>query len=501
MNTIIISNKKPIVIGRQGENNVTTIRFAIDTLFPYITGATYGLVHQRHGDVAPHPVSTMAIGGYINWVVSSAELANAGSGVAQLTAYKDDAVAKSIIFTTITLNSMGMMAAPDPAQLYLDTVVKAGQEAVNAANEAKEALEDIGETVETALTEAKESGDFDGNRIYGGPLVTINRETVGGVEKVYVARGGLPDAKVGDYIIGHMSVGNTMYMFQVSHADNNYLDGLASSLFQITGPRGDDGYSPTVATTTIIGGHRVTITDADGDHTFDVMDGEDAPEVFWAVYNSTGIAELQTAYNAGKVCLCKYQGNIYVLSARSVNDFYFTCIPGNGTRLYRVSRMATSGWAGPFIRDLGTYSKPSGGIPESDLAADVKTSLGKAKTALQAVPSTYRTAAAQDAIDAGKADKITEVTISTAGAVTQALDAGKIYHFAGALSALTLTLNSPASGQIAQYHFDFSAGSTPPTLTLPQMVTMPDGFSVETNKRYEVDILNGYGAVISWTLS
>ena len=50
----------------------------------------------------------------------------------------------------------------------------------------------------------------------------------------------------------------------------------------------------------------------------------------------------------------------------------------------------------------GTYSKPSGGIPASDLASAVQTSLGKADTALQSVPSTYRTAAAQDTIDSGK---------------------------------------------------------------------------------------------------
>jgi hypothetical protein len=53
----------------------------------------------------------------------------------------------------------------------------------------------------------------------------------------------------------------------------------------------------------------------------------------------------------------------------------------------------------------GTYSKPSGGIPKSDLASAVQTSLGKADTSLQEVPSTYRTAEAQDTIDAGKIDK------------------------------------------------------------------------------------------------
>lgn len=40
------------------------------------------------------------------------------------------------------------------------------------------------------------------------------------------------------------------------------------------GSPGADGFSPTVSVTDITGGHRVTITDKDGDKTFDVMDGE-----------------------------------------------------------------------------------------------------------------------------------------------------------------------------------------------------------------------------------
>lgn len=41
------------------------------------------------------------------------------------------------------------------------------------------------------------------------------------------------------------------------------------------GSDGKDGVSPTVTVTAITGGHRVTITDATGTKTFDVMDGED----------------------------------------------------------------------------------------------------------------------------------------------------------------------------------------------------------------------------------
>ena len=40
------------------------------------------------------------------------------------------------------------------------------------------------------------------------------------------------------------------------------------------GDPGQDGISPTVTVTDITGGHRVTITDATGTHSFDVIDGE-----------------------------------------------------------------------------------------------------------------------------------------------------------------------------------------------------------------------------------
>ncbi len=101
------------------------------------------------------------------------------------------------------------------------------------------------------------------------------------------------------------------------------------------------------------------------------------------------------------------------------------------------------------------------------------------------------------AADLGLASAVTEVTNSSAGAVSVALDPETIYHFTGALTSLTLTLTAPTSG-LAHYHFDFDSGSTAATLTLPQTVTMPSGFTVEASKHYEIDILNGYGAVMAW---
>lgn len=68
-----------------------------------------------------------------------------------------------------------------------------------------------------------------------------------------------------------------------------------------------------------------------------------------------------------------------------------------------VTETTVSGWG--FTKNTGTYSKPSGGIPKSDLASAVQTSLNKADTALQ----TH-----QDI--SGKQDKITDLETIRAGA-------------------------------------------------------------------------------------
>lgn len=44
------------------------------------------------------------------------------------------------------------------------------------------------------------------------------------------------------------------------------------------GEDGDDGYSPTVSIVAITGGHKVVITDENGDHEFNVMDGTDGAD-------------------------------------------------------------------------------------------------------------------------------------------------------------------------------------------------------------------------------
>lgn len=176
-------------------------------------------------------------------------------------------------------------------------------------------------------------------------------------------------------------------------------------------------------------------------------------------------------------------------------------IPAAGTATPKALGTAAVGTSLKYAREDHVHAKPtiptaaSSGTPAMDGTASRGSSANFAR-ADHVHPTDTSRAAASDL--ANKADKITEVTNSSAGAVSVALDPEKIYHFTGALTSITPTLTSPSSGQLAHYHFDFNSGSTAPTLTLPQTVTMPSGFTVEASKHYEIDILNNYGAVMAW---
>ena len=67
------------------------------------------------------------------------------------------------------------------------------------------------------------------------------------------------------------------------------------------GTPGDDGVSPTVTVTDITGGHRVTITDAEGDHTFDVMDGQDGSAADIIDDNSTAADKVWSAQKSNSL--------------------------------------------------------------------------------------------------------------------------------------------------------------------------------------------------------
>lgn len=216
-------------------------------------------------------------------------------------------------------------------------------------------------------------------------------------------------------------------------------------------------------------------------------------------YGSSTWNDFITAYQAKKVVYCRASSNANPATGAQTRLAFMAYVNSadNPTNVeFQYYRSLTSHSASQQGDQVYVYKLESNGT-WSVTVREASTKI----VAGTGLSSSYSSGTLTLTNTGGGSSGVTEETVSTSGAVSQALDAGKIYHFTGALTALTVTLNAVATGQIAQYHFDFTTGSTVPTLTVPNTVTMPDGFAVEANKRYEIDILNGYGAVMSWAIS
>lgn len=87
-----------------------------------------------------------------------------------------------------------------------------------------------------------------------------------------------------------------------------------------------------------------------------------------------------------------------------------------------------------------------------------------------------------------------EVVSKTASDTSVTLLTDTFYVFP-TMATLSVTVTSTG-----MYTFRFTSGSTATTLTVTG-ATMPDSFTVEANKVYEVNIYQGYGVVSSWTAS
>ena len=171
------------------------------------------------------------------------------------------------------------------------------------------------------------------------------------------------------------------------------------------GRDGDDGFSPTVGVTDIDGGHRVTVTDASGDKTFDVMNG--VSNVLLVTVSGT-----TASHTAAEIKAAKANGDIVVLDyVYTFTDFtessnyieFHKMVQTSGTLADRIVRIAGNKVtayavtvpAGALdVKTLtftgaatGTYNGssaltidiPSGGLSDEELANAVESALTEAK--------------------------------------------------------------------------------------------------------------------------
>lgn len=188
-----------IQIGYVGENNHIQVQIDCAEVFEKYPEAIVSMaVSNPLGQIYPSIIEKE--GDDVLWTVTSSDVSCEGDGNIQLTFINGEEIIKTATGKTRIKNSIvGNGPAPDP---IIDFVTRADT-----------VLARIPNAIDSALEEAKESGEFDG-------------------PPGYTPQKGI-----------------------------DYMDG-------------QDGVSPIVTITNIAGGHRVVITDTEGPHSFDVMDGQ-----------------------------------------------------------------------------------------------------------------------------------------------------------------------------------------------------------------------------------
>lgn len=183
-----------------------------------------------------------------------------------------------------------------------------------------------------------------------------------------------------------------------------------------------------------------------------------------------------------------------------------------------VTESTVSGWG--FTKNTGTYSKPSTGIPKSDLASAVQTSLGKADTALQSeqYKGTVTSVKINGATKTPNADGVVDLGTIEGGGGSSSGGSGayaevnhgtndttfeltpNTFHVWDEVVELDLSFGDEQAGVANEYLFQFTSGATATSLTLPDSIKWVNDSSlvIAENKIYQVSVLKGLASVLEF---
>lgn len=195
----------------------------------------------------------------------------------------------------------------------------------------------------------------------------------------------------------------------------------------------------------------------------------------------TGKADKVSGAESGDFAGLDANGNL-TDSGKKASDFQVTLVSGTNIKTINSTSLLGSGDV-----SVGTYSKPSGGIPKTDFASAVQTSLGKADTAVQ---------------PAAIANLESKMAIVAASGTTLTASVDNYYLFSSAVGTLAITLTTPSdTTHITKAVFMLTTGSSPAVTFAGASginVIAQDGFSIEASTTYEINaIYNGVAWVVA----
>lgn len=128
----------PIRIGRRGENEVTKVIFDVSYLVKNYGDGAGVLMFKRKGDSTAYPVSVERSGNEITWIINDTDSASAGDGECELFWFVNEALAKTVVYMTVTAKDIGETTetAPEAFETWVDTLTALGAETLQNAQDA-----------------------------------------------------------------------------------------------------------------------------------------------------------------------------------------------------------------------------------------------------------------------------------------------------------------------------------------------------------------------------
>ena len=156
MNTINVENCKTLLIGRRGENEVTTVAFDFTEWATEFGSGVVDLYVKRFGDDSAYPVVLTIDGTVASWLVTETDTNVAGYGKAEYVYRVDGKIAKSAVFPFFVAEDIGQPASepPDPYESWLEQLTALGAETQANAEAAQQSAEDAAQSAQEAAESA-----------------------------------------------------------------------------------------------------------------------------------------------------------------------------------------------------------------------------------------------------------------------------------------------------------------------------------------------------------
>lgn len=395
INASCLKEYQTITIGRQMEDNHRQFVFDCSGFDEEVTSIE--LVHQRSEDTGPYPVTTASTD-TLTWTVTDTDTAYAGDGRAELRIRFANGMAKTAVFKTSVIASItGDTVIPEPLQSWYDALIDyidehaASPEQIEAAVEAYLDEHPIPAPVTSVngkqgdvVLNASDVGAMPSS--YTAPVTSVNTKTgavvldasdVGAYEKPNT---GIPKTDLASDVQASLnradtalqsapvtSVNSKVGAVTITAQELGALTSESDPVFQASPAAGITSQDITSwDNKSDFSGSYTDLTNKPSIPAAGIPSGGSTGQVLTKASGSDYDAAWQTPSAGGSVDSVNGQTGVVVLDADDVG-----ALPDTTT-----------------AADLGAYVKPSGGIPKTDLASAVQTSLGLADTALQTAPVT-----------------------------------------------------------------------------------------------------------------